>query len=134
MKWALATQIFCASDLMVRETTMAGRNQEGETGPGNAGLFWSFMGGCVAGLSQTVVIIPTENIKVKLQVGSCIDMTNTDITPPLHPFAKKGYNYVSTRKYQVKNPSIIPHHKPLWLANKRWEKEEWGRGLFFPSG
>lgn len=70
MKRTLATQIFCASGLMVRETMAAGRNQEGETGPGNAGFFWSFMAGCVAGLSQTTVIIPTENIKVKLQVGN----------------------------------------------------------------
>lgn len=34
----------------------------------NSSLVWSFVGGSFAGLCQTVVVIPTETIKVKLQV------------------------------------------------------------------
>lgn len=34
----------------------------------NAGLWWSFVGGSFAGLCQAAVIIPTDNIKIKLQV------------------------------------------------------------------
>ncbi|CAN0374266.1 unnamed protein product [Ectocarpus sp. 12 AP-2014] len=34
----------------------------------NAGLVWSFVGGSFAGLCQAVVIIPTDTIKIKLQI------------------------------------------------------------------
>ncbi|CAN0247480.1 unnamed protein product, partial [Ectocarpus sp. 4 AP-2014] len=34
----------------------------------NAGLVWSFVGGSFAGLCQAVVIIPTDIIKIKLQI------------------------------------------------------------------
>lgn len=33
-----------------------------------SGLVWSFVGGSFAGLCQAAVIIPTDNIKIKLQV------------------------------------------------------------------
>lgn len=32
------------------------------------GLVWSFVGGSFAGLCQAAVIIPTDTIKIKLQV------------------------------------------------------------------
>lgn len=34
----------------------------------NSGLVWSFVGGSFAGLCQAAVIVPTDIIKIKLQV------------------------------------------------------------------
>lgn len=35
---------------------------------GNTAAVWTFIGGSFAGLCQTIVVLPVDNIKVKLQV------------------------------------------------------------------
>lgn len=55
------------------ETTAAKQLQDNRR---NVGLWWSFVGGSFAGLCQAAVIIPTDNVKVKLQVKPHNNMDN----------------------------------------------------------
>ena len=47
-----------------------GRREQTPEFEGRKDLLWIFLGGSFAGLCQTVVTIPTDNVKVKLQVSS----------------------------------------------------------------
>lgn len=53
------------------DTVSGGGASDSKGGRGSReGLGWSWVGGAFAGLCQTMVVIPTDNIKVKLQVSS----------------------------------------------------------------
>lgn len=38
----------------------------------NFGFWWTYVAGLFAGLCQTAVVVPTDSIKVKLQVGTAV--------------------------------------------------------------
>ncbi|CAN0054488.1 unnamed protein product [Scytosiphon promiscuus] len=65
---ALSTKTGADRQQQQQRQQQQGQRQEEESSRRNAGFWWSFVGGSFAGLCQAAVIIPTDNIKIKLQI------------------------------------------------------------------